>query len=102
MAEQFAKYHEVQEDAEKLFRDTCLEPHQPILMPLKKHISLNITIDKTSSHMAEKLMHGSLFGIVDMARSRREFASASTSAKDLAQKLLDIEEGNFLSLQKYL
>ncbi len=102
MAEQFAQYHEIQDEAEKLLKDTYLEPRQPFLLPLKKHLSFNLYMDRTSSHMAEMLMSGSLIGIVDIARARREFHAASSVTKELAQKLLDTEENNFRSLQKFL
>lgn len=102
MAEQFAQYHEIQEEAEKLFKETYLEPRQPLLCPLKKHIRFNLLIDRTSTHMAEMLMHGNLLGIVDIARDRRKCKAANEETLDLAKKLLVTEENNLRSLQKYL
>lgn len=102
MAEQFAEYHEIQEEAEKLLEAAYLEPRQPFLLPLRKHMGLNLTIDRTSTHMAEMLMHGSLMGIVDIARDRREYTAASEEAQDLARKLLTTEENNLRRLQKFL
>lgn len=102
MAEQFAEYHEIQDEAEQLLKATYMEPRQPILAPLKKHIGFNLTIDRTSTHMAEMLMHGSLLGIVDISRDRRECTAASDEARELAKKLLATEEGNLRHLQKFL
>lgn len=102
MAEQFAEYHEIQDEAEKLLKASYLEPKQPFFAPLKKHIHFNLMLDRTSTHMAEMLMHGSLLGIVDIARDRREFTAASEEARELARKLLVTEENNLRSLQRYL
>ncbi|MEA5060323.1 MAG: hypothetical protein EOM66_10740 [Clostridia bacterium] len=102
MADQFAEYHEIQDEVEKLFKSTYLEPKQPILTPLKKHICLNLAIDRSSTHMAEMLMHGSLLGIVDIARERRECNAASEESRELATRLLITEENNLRRLQKFL
>ncbi len=102
MAEQFAQYHEIQEEAEKLLEAAYLEPRRPFLLPLRKHMNLNLYIDRTSTHMAEMLMHGSLMGIVDIARDRRAYTDAPEEAKDLARKLLATEENNLRRLQKFL
>lgn len=102
MAEQFAEYHEIQDEAETLLKAAYLEPSKPFLSPLKKHICLNLTIDRTSTHMAEMLMHGSLLGIVDIARAKREYTAASQEIRDLAGKLLASEENNLRKLQKFL
>lgn len=102
MAEQFAEYHETQEEVEKLLKAVYLEPRRPFLLALRKHMDINLSIDRTSTHMAEMLMHGSLMGIVDIARERREHTAASEEAQDLARKLLSTEENNLRRLQKFL
>ena len=102
MAEQFAQYHEIQQEAEKLLKAVYLEPRKPFSLALKKHINLNLYIDRTSTHMAEMLMNGSLMGIVDIARDTREYSAASEEAKELARKLLDSEDNNLRKLEKFL
>lgn len=102
MADMFAEYHEIQDEAEKLLKAANLAPSTPPRSPLKAHISLNLHIDKTSTHMAEMLMHGSLLGIIDLARDIRECEGANQETTALANKLLASEENNLKRLQKFL
>ena len=102
MADQFAEYHEIGDEAEKLLKAVHLAPSSPPKSPLKAHICLNLQIDKTSTHMAEMLMHGSLLGIIDMARALRECANAEETTKALAQKVLSTEENNLKRLLAFL
>ncbi len=102
MADQFAEYHQVQTEAQRLLKATHLEPKQPPVFPLRIHTSLNLRLDSTSTHMAEMLMQGSVMGIVDLSRSLRKYSQADSEARALGEQLLRTEENNLRRLQRYL
>lgn len=102
MADQFAEYHQVQTEAQRLLKATHLEPKRPPVFPLRVHTSLNLRLDRTSTHMAEMLMQGSVMGIVDLSRSLRKYSLAGSEARALGEQLLRTEENNLRRLQRYL
>ena len=65
-------------------------------------LKLNVTIDSTSSHMAEMVMQGSTIGIIDIIRALNEYNAAAEEVKELGKKLLKTEENNFEEMKAYL
>jgi len=102
MADQFAEYHQVQTEAQRLLKATHLDPKRPPVFPLRVHTSLNLRLDRTSTHMAEMLMQGSVMGVVDLSRSLRKYSLAGNEARALGEQLLRTEENNLRRLQRYL
>lgn len=51
MADQFAEYHQVQTEAQRLLKATHLDPKRPPVFPLRIHTSLNLRLDRTSTHI---------------------------------------------------
>ena len=47
MADQFAEYHQVQTEAQRLLKAIYLEPKRPPVLPLRLHTSLNLRLDRT-------------------------------------------------------
>lgn len=104
MADQFAEYHGLQDECFSLMQQhNMLRPSENAFSSLAyTSLYFNLRIDRTSSHMAEMIMQGSLMGITDIARHIRESGEVSEDVLRLAQKLLATEEDNLKDMQKYL
>jgi len=104
MADQFAEYHEIHVKAQELMSAHGLQPQakSPVEGLAFPALYLNLKVDKTSSHMAEMIMQGSLMGIIDIARAIRENPAAEDEVRILAKKLLATEERNLRNMQEYL
>lgn len=63
---------------------------------------INLRIDKTPSHMAEMLMHGSILGIIDISKALTINGNADEYSKELARKLVKTEENNILKMREFL
>ena len=109
LAEQFAQYHVVAEEVHELFNnERC---------PLKKKcdalggfsefsarasLMLNLRLDKTSSHMAEMVMHGSTMNLIDLARGMHTSLGADEAAQELCKRFIAHEEENIRRMVDYL
>lgn len=104
MAEQFAEYHGLQDECFALMREHDMKRPSENAFSSLAYTSLyfNLRIDRTSSHMAEMVMQGSLMGIIDIARHIRESGEVDEDVRKLAEKLLATEEHNLKDMQKYL
>lgn len=58
--------------------------------------------DDTSSHIAEMMMQGSNMGITDITRNLNKYKNVDDNIKDLASRLLKIEQDNVETLKPYL
>ena len=110
LAEQFAQYHDVLENALELLR---AEEREEIKknkkstgcfgdFSAKAALRINLRIDKTSSHMAEMVMQGCVSNIIDLARGIRTFAGAEDTAIELGKKFVGIEQDNIRRMTDYL
>ena len=105
MADQFAEYHEIQDKSGKLleaFGISVGKPCKAVHATIFGSLRINLRIDRTSSHMAEMLMQGSLMGIIDISRAMRKYNNANEEANQLAQQLLSTEERNLNQMEAWL
>ncbi|ABR34193.1 hypothetical protein [Clostridium beijerinckii] len=57
-------------------------------------INLNTLVNKTSSHISEMMIKGSVMGIIDITKRIKEYPNADKEILDLANKLLKLEQNN--------
>ncbi|MDD2376760.1 MAG: hypothetical protein PHD15_04215 [Clostridia bacterium] len=65
-------------------------------------IKFNTLKDDTSSHIAEIIIRGSTMGITDITRNLNKYNHVNNNTKDLASRLLKIEQDNIEALKPYL
>ncbi len=65
-------------------------------------IKMDTLKDDTSSHIAEMMMQGSNMGVIDITRNLNKYDNIEDSIKDLASRLLKIEQDNIEALKPYL
>jgi hypothetical protein len=65
-------------------------------------IKMDTLKDDTSSHIAEMMMQGSNMGVIDITRNLNRYDNVEDNIKDLASRLLKIEENNIEALKPYL
>ncbi len=108
LAEHFARYHSVLNEAKELLHAdnaACAKRKKPMEGIGKfahMALSMNLLIDKTSSHMAEMVMQGSLSNITDLASGMRTFAGADQEATALGRKFVEQEQENIGRMIDYL
>lgn len=109
LAEQFARYHDVLNEAQELLNAdnaACAKRKKPMegigAFSARMALSMNLLIDKTSSHMAEMVMQGSLSNITDLASGMRTFAGAEETATALGRKFVEQERENIGRMIDYL
>ncbi len=65
-------------------------------------IQMNTMFDKSSDHIAEMMIQGSVMGIVDMTRTLKQYSDVPTNIRALGQELITAEENNFQRMKNYL
>lgn len=65
-------------------------------------IKMDTLKDDTSSHIAEMMINGSTMGVTDITRNLNKYNDVENSTKDLASRLLKIEQDNIEALKPYL
>ena len=58
--------------------------------------------DDTSSHIAEMMINGSTMGVTEITRNLNKYDDVENDVKDLASRLLKIEQDNIEALKPYL
>jgi len=58
--------------------------------------------DDTPSHIAEMIINGSTMGITEITKNLNKYNQVDNSTKDLASRLLKIEQDNIEALKPYL
>lgn len=65
-------------------------------------IKLDTLKDDTSSHIAEMMINGSTMGVTDITKNLNKYHDVDNNTKDLASRLLKIEQDNIEALKPYL
>ncbi len=65
-------------------------------------IKMDTLKDDTSSHIAEMMMQGSNMGITEITKNLNRYHNVDNTTKDLASRLLKIEQDNIEALKPYL
>ena len=104
LAEEFAQYHEVAAEAKTIIEDKGypVRPKRSAKTAVMSGISVNTWFDKTSTHLAEMMVQGSIMGVIDMKRALKDYPGAEDRTKKLANKLLDTEMNNVKKCLEYV
>lgn len=66
------------------------------------NIKLSTLNDDTPSHIAEMMINGSTMGVTEITKNLNKYNNIDDSIKDLASRLLKIEQDNIENLKPYL
>ncbi len=105
LADQFAEYHAICEDAKAGLYERGMLPRtigKSRRRVMFSAMSFNLKIDKTPSHMSEMLMQGSLLGVIDISKALTANEKADDYSKHLANKLIETEVNNIHRMREYL
>jgi len=105
LSTQLSEYQEICREAKDLLNQNhCDEKDISGLDKLTAYLMINIKTltDKSPSHVAEMLIHGSNMGITDATRNIHKYEDADSDILNLMKKLLKIEENNVKALKEYL
>lgn len=65
-------------------------------------IKMDTLRDDTSSHIAEMMINGSTMGVTEITRNLNKYNNIENDVKNLASRLLKIEQNNIEALKPYL
>ena len=65
-------------------------------------IKMTTTFDKSTRNIAEKMMIGTIMGIISCYEDLCDYEDESEELKELSKKLCSMQEANFDSLKQYL
>lgn len=105
MAEQFAEYHRILVESERLLLASghiAKPASRAARMPVYASLHVNLKIDSTSSHLAEMLMQGSLMGYIDIARALSAYTGAKEETRHLGERLMETEDNNMRQMRHFL
>ena len=105
MAEQFAEYHRILVESERLLLNAghiAKPASRAARAPIYASLRLNLKIDGTSSHLAEMLMQGNLMGYIDIARGLSAYTGAKEETRHLAERLMAMEDNNMKQMRRFL
>ena len=104
LAEEFAQYHEVTAQAKAIIDEhgyNIRTNHSGKSASLAG-ITLNTMIDKTSTHLAEMMVQGSIMGVIDMKRALKDYTGADEKVRCLANKLYETEQNNVQKMLEFV
>lgn len=105
LIDRFDEYTEILLQAGKLLKE---HNAQPVLEfnfskpAMDISLEFNMLINSSTSHFAEMILQGSAMGIIDTHKSIKECPEACESVMELANKLIDTEDNNFVNTRKWL
>ena len=65
-------------------------------------VQLNTLLDKSPDKIAEMMMQGSTMGIIDMARTLKEYPDIPDSSRKIGEDLIKLEENSMQKMKSYL
>ncbi len=102
---QLEEYKNIDEKVIEMLRNQN-EEEKDINKFAKASVYMNITIktlvDKSSSHISQMMMEGSLMGIIDILKNLKRYSTANQKISNIAKKLLATEESNIENLKKFI
>lgn len=105
LKEQLKDYEYVTNKADLLLNMEGREPKELDAMPKVMSyfkIKFDTLRDDTSSHIAEMMINGSTMGVTEITRNLNKYDDVENDVKDLASRLLKIEQDNIEALKPYL
>ncbi len=105
LEEQYREYKEIRKLAEQKLNERGYdEKGINTFDKIKTYLMINFQTltDKSTSHIAEMLMVGSMMGIINAVRNLKEHKDCDKDILDLMERLLKFEEHNIQKLKEYL
>ena len=105
LQEELNEYNEIVTEASETMVEKNKSPKEKGPMSqigLWSGVQMNTLVDKSSDHIAEMMIQGSMMGVIDMARCLRKYSDAETKTKKLGEKLIETEEKNIQSMKRFL
>lgn len=69
---------------------------------LRTSVKMNLMMDKSPSHIAQMMMEGANMGVIDLTRTLHKNMQVDPAVKDLAGKLLQVEQQSIEVMRKFL
>lgn len=105
LLKQHEQYHEIAQSATELLNDKgepAKEKNPVSKAMLWGGVQMNTIADKSSDHIAEMMIQGSMMGVIDMSRNLKRFNDTDSSVKKLGEKLIEVEEKNIQNMKDFL
>lgn len=105
LEKQYREYDEINKLAEQKLNERGFdEKGINTFDKIKTYLMINMQTltDKTSSHIAEMLMTGSIMGVINAVRNIKKYKDQDKDILDLMERLLKFEEHNIEKLKEYL
>lgn len=65
-------------------------------------VQMNTMADKSSDHIAEMMIQGSMMGVIDLSRNLKRYSDTESSVQKLGEKLIEVEENNIQRMKSFL
>lgn len=102
---QHEQYSGVAQDAAKLLNESgeLAKEKGPVSKAmLWSGVQMNTLADKTSDHIAEMMIQGSMMGVIDLSRNLKRFSDTGKDVKRLGERLIEVEEKNIQNMKDFL
>ena len=105
LLKQHEQYNGIAVDATKLLNENgepAKEKNPVSKAMLWSGVQMNTLADKTSDHIAEMMIQGSMMGVIDMSRNLKRFSDTDGKVISLGEKLIEVEEKNIQRMKGFL
>ena len=105
LLKQHEQYNGVAVDATKLLNENgepAKEKNPVSRAMLWSGVQMNTLADKTSDHIAEMMIQGSMMGVIDMSRNLKRYNDTDGRIISLGEKLIEVEEKNIQRMKGFL
>ena len=65
-------------------------------------INLSTMTDKSTRHIAEMMLLGTVMGLIQCLKDKKDYRAVSSDIDDLCQKISDFEEDNYQRLKDFI
>lgn len=105
LSEQYSAYDLISRECEMIAKSENINIKDNNLfekLRMWSSINLGTLTDKSTRHIAEMFLLGTVMGIVQCLKDIKDYEGVSEELSDLCEKLLDLEETNYQKLKHYL
>ncbi len=105
LLKQHEQYNNIAQDATKLLSESgeAAKEKNPVSKAmLWSSVQMNTLADKTSDHIAEMMIQGSMMGVIDLSRDLKRYSDTDKNVQKLGEKLIEIEEDNIQNMKSFL
>ena len=105
LLKQHEQYNGVAQDATKLLNENGAPAKEkgPVSKAmLWSGVQMNTMTDKTSDHIAEMMIQGSMMGVIDLSRNLKRYNDTDKAVQKLGEKLIEVEENNIQRMKSFL